>query len=194
VGDLAAAAASEGLVRLTWTAPGDDGWVGRAASYELRFTSAAAETASATGGSAATGLAAPDSAGSAQDVTLAAGDPGLTRWYWLYALDEAGNRSRASNVAAFTPAELPAGFRLTVGQRPSWVPVRLDWTGVGADRIRIHDVTGRTVRRLDLGGGASGSVQWDGRDDGGKLVPAGLYFARLTGGSLHAQTRIVLLP
>ena len=79
-------------------------------------------------------------------------------------------------------------------RRPSWVPVRLDWTGVGADRIRIHDVTGRTVRRIDLGGGASGSVQWDGRDDGGNLVPAGLYFARLTGGSLHAQTRIVLLP
>jgi len=194
VGDLAAAAAPEGQVRLSWTAPGDDGWVGRAASYELRFTSVAAETASVTGGSAATGLAAPDSAGSAQDVTLAAAAPGVTRWYWLYALDEAGNRSRASNVAAFTPVELPAGFRLTVGQRPSWVPVRLDWTGVGADRIRIHDVTGRTVRRFDLGGGASGSVQWDGRDDGGRLVPAGLYFARLTGGSLHAQTRIVLLP
>jgi flagellar hook assembly protein FlgD len=65
---------------------------------------------------------------------------------------------------------------------------------VGADGIRVYDVTGRMVRRLALGAGWSGSVSWDGRDEEGNLVPAGLYFARLTGGSLHAQTRIVLLP
>jgi hypothetical protein len=193
VRDLAAADAGGGRVRLAWTAPGDDGSSGRASAYELRFSELAADTASA-GGTLATGLPAPDSAGSAQGVTLSAGAPGVTRWYWLYTWDEAGNRSEVSNVCAFTAPASPPGFRLAVARRPCWVPVRLDWEGVGAEEIRVHDVTGRTVRQLALGAGWSGSVQWDGRDEGGDLVPAGLYFARLKGGSLHAQTRIVLLP
>lgn len=193
VRDLVAAEASGGRVRLAWTAPGDDGTTGRASAYELRFTAVAAETAGA-GGTLATGLPAPDSAGTAQSVTLAAGEPGVTRWYWLFTWDEAGNRGPVSNVCAFTPPQPPTGYGLAVGERPSWVPVRLDWAGVGAECIRVFDVTGRRVRRLGLGAGWSGSVQWDGRDEGGNLVPAGLYFARLTGGSLHAQTRIVLLP
>jgi flagellar hook assembly protein FlgD len=72
--------------------------------------------------------------------------------------------------------------------------VSLDWSGADAASIRLYDVTGRRVRTLGLAPGGSGTVQWNGRDESGLVVPAGLYFARLMGGSLHAQTRIVLLP
>lgn len=55
--------------------------------------------------------------------------------------------------------------------------------------LRVLDVRGRTVRTLmesdheiggsDFSGLATGSVPWDGRDDGGTIVPLGLYLALL---------------
>jgi hypothetical protein len=60
--------------------------------------------------------------------------------------------------------------------------------------IRIFDTTGRRVREIALGAELGGITPWNGRDDRGGLVPAGIYFARLISGSLHAHTRIVLLP
>lgn len=54
-------------------------------------------------------------------------------------------------------------------------------------RIRLTDVAGRVVRLLvdadraadgtDLTGLASGAVVWDGRDDGGAILPVGVYVA-----------------
>jgi hypothetical protein len=137
----------------------------------------------------------PQTAGTRQSLTVAAPAPGVTCWGWLRTSDAAGNTSGCSNVVGFTqplgPA-LPAG--LEVLQRPSRAPVSLRWSGADAASIRLFDVTGRLVRTLWLARAASGTAQWDGRDENGRLVPAGLYFARLLGGSLHAQTRIVLLP
>lgn len=48
-------------------------------------------------------------------------------------------------------------------------------------RLTLHDVHGRQVRTLFEGDIAAGptDVTWDGRDDGGRLVAAGVYFARL---------------
>jgi hypothetical protein len=53
-----------------------------------------------------------------------------------------------------------------------------------ARRVKIHifDLSGRRVRALYDGFGANGRFEdkrWDGRDDGGSLVPPGLYIARL---------------
>jgi len=102
--------------------------------------------------------------------------------------------SATDTLPTDTIADLPGGLTLTVGQRPSRVPVWLAWSGVNPSDIRLYDVSGRLVRTLWLARGEHGTEQWDGRDEGGRLVPAGLYFARLTGGSRHARARIVLLP
>jgi len=70
-----------------------------------------------------------------------------------------------------------------------------DAAGVGGPQsIHIYDLTGRKRATLDLGAGAGGVVQWNGRDDDGRRVPAGLYFARLLSGSVHVQTRWAFLP
>ncbi|MSR83398.1 MAG: hypothetical protein EXS58_10820 [Candidatus Latescibacteria bacterium] len=48
--------------------------------------------------------------------------------------------------------------------------------------VEIRDLAGRLVRRLVEGqavGTGQRLVRWDGRDEGGKLVPPGVYFARL---------------
>jgi hypothetical protein len=55
--------------------------------------------------------------------------------------------------------------------------------GPGVDRveIRIYDVSGRLVRRLDGSTYASSDnlVRWDGLDESGVVVPSGLYLCRL---------------
>lgn len=49
--------------------------------------------------------------------------------------------------------------------------------GVLAD-VRIYDVRGTPIRTLEVGAGASDGSRWDGRDDAGRSVPAGVYFLR----------------
>jgi flagellar hook assembly protein FlgD len=61
--------------------------------------------------------------------------------------------------------------------------------------LTIYSVDGRTVRRLidaRLPAGRHSAV-WDGRDDKGKAVAAGVYFYRLTAGSEAVSKRMVLL-
>lgn len=59
--------------------------------------------------------------------------------------------------------------------------------GAASGEILIVDVRGSVLRRLPAP--QSGTV-WDGRDDQGALVPAGMYFARASGGG---EARIVVL-
>jgi flagellar hook assembly protein FlgD len=47
--------------------------------------------------------------------------------------------------------------------------------------LTIFDPQGRRVRRLAYGASSAGTqrVQWDGRDDAGRLVCGGMYFVKL---------------
>jgi hypothetical protein len=51
-----------------------------------------------------------------------------------------------------------------------------------SDCIRIYDRFGSTIRRIRIPAIASGRVQiaWDGKDDSGRDLPSGLYFAGIT--------------
>ena len=60
--------------------------------------------------------------------------------------------------------------------------------------IRLFDTQGRRIQTLVLGPGDSGVAEWNGRDHEGRVVLAGIVFARLVSGSFHAQSRVVLLP
>jgi hypothetical protein len=74
-------------------------------------------------------------------------------------------------------------------------------SGAVVKTIRVANVRGETVRVLlnnDLGpagssvaGVASGSVQWDGRDDGGEFVPTGIYIVFLEGVDPATGDRVV---
>jgi predicted outer membrane repeat protein len=66
----------------------------------------------------------------------------------------------------------------------------------GAVTLDIYDVSGRRVRNLVSATRAAGSYTdaWDGRDDGGRTVRAGVYFARLVVGGQAAGRNLVVLP
>lgn len=65
----------------------------------------------------------------------------------------------------------------------------------GVQSAEVFDVTGRRVRTLRPSGASSadaqtGLIQWDGRSDRGRRVPAGVYFVRATDGESTSQRRV----
>ena len=66
--------------------------------------------------------------------------------------------------------------------------------------IGIHTITGRLVRRLDLGIMPAGvyfskerAIHWDGCDAEGEAVASGVYFYTLRAGSYRATTRKMVI-
>lgn len=102
----ASSIASARDVMLTWTATGDDGGVGKATSYELRYKSVAiagVDTLSwwNTSGVISTG---PPSLAGATDSAIVAGLDTTRTWYFMIrAVDDVGNRAGFSNLAVVPP-------------------------------------------------------------------------------------------
>jgi hypothetical protein len=65
----------------------------------------------------------------------------------------------------------------------------------GAARLEVFDVAGQRVRTLVQGAQAPGifHVHWDGADDNGHPLAAGIYFLRLDAGSVRTTQRVVSL-
>lgn len=65
----------------------------------------------------------------------------------------------------------------------------------GDVKVEIRDLAGRRVRAVLVGSLASGEheVRWDGRDDAGRVVPAGTYFAVVRTDSQLAAHRVVFV-
>ena len=65
----------------------------------------------------------------------------------------------------------------------------------GPVSLAIYGITGQRVRTLVQGVRPAGTseVAWDGRDDFGKVVGAGVYFARFAAEKVHSTERITVL-
>jgi len=76
------------------------------------------------------------------------------------------------------------------------VQLRFALPSDGRVRLALYDVSGRLVRVLVDGNESMGwrSADWDGRDNDGVLMPAGVYLARLMSTSGVADARVVRLP
>jgi flagellar hook assembly protein FlgD len=63
----------------------------------------------------------------------------------------------------------------------------------GGVTLAIYGVDGRRIRTLVAGERAAGvyRVSWDGRDDDGRALAAGIYFARLTARELSVTRTVV---
>ena len=89
------------------------------------------------------------------------------------------------------------GLRLTAEPNPAFRRVSLSFaSGLAGDpTILVTDVLGRTVRRFTQTRIERGEhrIEWDGRDDQGARVPAGVYLVRLSLGHQSRQTRVTLL-
>lgn len=63
-------------------------------------------------------------------------------------------------------------------------------------KLEIFDLQGRLVRKPvdQLYQPGRWSVEWDGRDESGSLVPVTMYFYRMSAGSFRTQKKLVILP
>ena len=101
------------------------------------------------------------------------------------------------SVLAVSPSELPVPVAMTgVVAYPN--PFRASSvlrivTGARTKEARIWDPAGRLVRSLGDAPGTDSRFEWDGRDAGGRELPAGVYFFDL-GPEAPARGKIIKLP
>ena len=87
----------------------------------------------------------------------------------------------ADDIAAWTARSRPT-------PNPFVTEVQIPW---GDGSAGIFDVAGRRIRLLGRHASAGGTLIWDGRDDVGRVVPAGVYLVRPDGpGSAVRVVRI----
>jgi parallel beta helix pectate lyase-like protein/flagellar hook capping protein FlgD len=103
----------------------------------------------------------------------------------------------APQVTGISEVPLPAGFRLLAASpnpTPSRSRIHFTVPTAGWTSLVLYDVSGRRVRTLIEAVLAEGEqdILWDGRDDAGHPVAAGLYFMRL-GWNRYADTGKILV-
>jgi subtilisin family serine protease len=97
--DLAAVSSNSFTVTLAWTATGDDGAVGTATTYDIRYSTAPIDSANFGAATPAPGLIAPSEAGSSERFEVRGLAASTTYYFALRALDEWETAGPISNVA-----------------------------------------------------------------------------------------------
>jgi F5/8 type C domain/Fibronectin type III domain len=123
---LAAAALSGTQIRLDWTSVGDDGLIGTATAYDVRYsTSPISNSTEFAAATAAVGEPAPKAPGMAETMTVSGLAPDTLYYFAMTVLDEVANASPLSNLASartndtappatiVLAAQAPPGFLFT---------------------------------------------------------------------------------
>jgi hypothetical protein len=141
IADLAAVPLGADAIRLTWSASGDDGASGRAATYDLRGSTR--RIASATDFASATPLAGapvPAAAGSAESFVAGGLAADTAHYFAIVVRDESGNAAAPSNDA-WAVTGMPGGIapadHLVISQ------VRV--AGTTDDAIEIYNSTAQAI-------------------------------------------------
>jgi hypothetical protein len=199
---LSVASSDAGCVVLAWTAPGEDGLVGRAARYDLRFSKQWITPQNFALATPAPGLPAPAAAGVTQSVGVSGLTMGTVYYFAIKTADPAGNWSDISNVVARVPQETagdPAQLGLSFSipwPNPARDVARFSYAlPVDADmRVEVFDIAGRRVRVLADGARAAGAqdLTYDLRDDRGASLAVGVYLVRARLGETVFMRRLVI--
>jgi len=147
-------------LKLTWTAPGDDGNSGQAESYDIRYASyqwTATSSTQAAWGSVlqAAGEPLPASAGTAEQFYLTGLQHNTTYYIAIVTYDDQDNPSLVSNFgSAVTRRKTikplpPCGVKVAVGAKDQ---VTLSWSAVeyNTDGSRAEDIGGYRIYRAGL--------------------------------------------
>jgi hypothetical protein len=106
VGDLTVSSSTITTVTLSWIAPGDDGDIGTAAKYDLRFSTAPITAANWDMAGQATAEPVPQAFGSTETCTVSQLTPDTTYYFAVRTSDEVPNESGLSNVVNATTVAL----------------------------------------------------------------------------------------
>lgn len=136
--DLTASAPTLNTITLTWAAPGDDGRVGQAAGYDIRYSASRAAVETWDQAAQIKNEPAPKAAGLTETFVVSGLDPETTYYFAIKTLDEEGNVSLRSNIASETTLGLadttpPCKITDLVAGNPTTHSVTLTWTAPGDD-------------------------------------------------------------
>jgi hypothetical protein len=142
------------------------------------------------------GVALIGESGDSTTTLFIAEDAGEVWQYGGYPVDPCSPSVGAAigNEAAPSPAAGIRGCTPNPTRGGSWI--RYDLPRASEVVLGIHSASGRMVRTLEDGtlpGGRHRS-RWDGRNDAGRPVGAGVYFCRLRADGTTSARRIIVLP
>lgn len=102
VTDLAATNAGSNSVTLTWTATGDDGNIGTASAYDVRYSTSPIADANWDNAAKATNEPKPQASGNMETFKVTGLASNTTYYFALKVIDNGGNPSALSNIASAT--------------------------------------------------------------------------------------------
>lgn len=203
----ASALAANGSIWLRWTATGDDGTIGRAARYDIRYSRFTISGTDTIGWWNAATIVntigkVPAYPGWPDSVLVTNVTYGARYYAMMRVADEVPNWSRFSNLASFdvvtgvevepaTPAP-PARVQAAPNPFTASTAIRFSIPTVGETDVQAYDVSGRLVRTLHRGALRAGShaLDWDGLDDAGRALHAGIYFIQVRSGATTLRTKV----
>jgi hypothetical protein len=165
---IARAQTGPDTLTLAWTAPGDDGSVGQATTYDVRLSTSPITDANFTAATSVPGVPSPAISGTRQKVVVRGLTRGTTYYFALKSTDDAGNVSAISNIVRWdwvydtSPPATPTGLTANVTMSGS---VHLHWNANSEP-----DLGGYKIYRSTQGGGGP----WT-RIDGPALTPTNDY-------------------
>lgn len=178
-------AAPVASVTLQWTAPGDDGVVGVASRYDLRYSLDPITNSNFSSAAQVPNVPKPSTAGTREKVVVGGLTPSTLYYFAIKTADKAGNWSALSNVVRHTaPASgpsLPATVSLSA---PTPNPARdaatfqLSLPYEAEVSIRVFDAAGRGVATMAQGRYPAGvtTFWWTLSNGGGLPVGSGRYW------------------
>jgi hypothetical protein len=107
VNTLVAVAPEWDRITLVWTAPGDDGWTGTAARYDIRYSQSPLTEAVWPSATQAEGAPPPKPGGSRDTFVVTGLSPTSYYYFALKTADAAGNWSAKSNIASAATTAKP---------------------------------------------------------------------------------------
>jgi hypothetical protein len=118
------------------------------------------------------------------------GDPALRQYGRLTGIEESDNWDVKTGKWKLTCSPNPFHHLTEIQLVGDWGSGRL-----GDGEIRIYDISGRMVRRLAIPNSEFPipSYEWDGKDDAGNHVTAGVYFLKVKSGERTAVKKLSLI-
>ena len=198
-------------IYLVWGATGDDGSLGTATAYDLRWSPSPITTETAFNNASAVPvtLPGPGPSGSQENVAIYMGECSSHMYFAIKIVDEVGNKSPmtsdpwGSQTACMQPPmqcfeSLPGSGGDDTPAVLAFAPLSPNPTERGATlrysvprdlagsrlELAVFDVLGRRIRTVEKAEATVGhfTLTWDLRSEGGNRVSPGLYFARLVVG------------
>jgi len=150
VADLTVIIVSNNRVGLRWTTTGDDGNVGIATSFDIRFAAFAINAANFGAATPAAGEPVPGPPGTQQMFAVSGLPASSARWFAMKVLDEDATPSAISNIvmATTTASDTAAPSTVTLAGTPDgFGSVSLTWTAPGDDGPFGQALGGYDLRR-----------------------------------------------